>query len=301
MRSRFRKGLIPVALTAAVVMVAEPIGLPIGSAVAQEIPNPDLIFKPPNESQLLGREIPDVGLRFADGRAGRLSDLWAERPVFVTLVFSRCAGICSPYLGLLKKTVEQVGSSGESYQMVVISFDVNDRPKDVAALAEHHGLEADPGWAFAVPANADDLTKLCKSLDFDYRWDEERRQFNHPAITVALRAGKFARLSVGEEISPRLFMEMLADARGEFVPIYPVPGQRSALFRCFDYDPVRGFTPNWGMLLLVFPGAAALTIAGLMFTAARVINAVSGKPRASASPPISERPYFESGRDELQP
>jgi hypothetical protein len=66
---------------------------------------------------------------------------------------------------------------------------------------------------------------------------------------------------------------MLADARGEFVPIYPAPGERGALFRCFDYDPERGFTPNWGMLILIFPGVAAIAIAALMFMAARVIGA----------------------------
>jgi len=247
--------------------------LPIGVAVAQEIPNPDLIFKPPDESRLLGREVPDVGLRLADGRDGRLSDLWAERPVFVTLVFSRCAGICSPYLGLLKKTVEQVGGDGERYQMVVISFDGRDRPEDLTALARHHGLEDDRGWTFAVPASSEDLAELCESLDFDFRWDEQSRQFNHPAVTVALRSGKFVRLSVGEEISPRRFKEMLSDAWGEFVPFYPAPGRRGALFRCFDYDPERGFTPNWGMLILVFPGVAALTLAALMFKAARMFGA----------------------------
>lgn len=281
MRGRFQKGLIPVALAALAMVGATSIGLPIGVAVAQEIPNPDLIFKAPDESRLFGREVPDIGLRFANGGSGRLSDLWAERPVFVTLVFSRCAGICSPYLGLLKKTVQQVGSSGKRYQMVVISFDANDRPKDMMALAKHHGLEADRGWTFAVPANSEDLSALCQSLDFDFRWDEQRRQFNHPAITVALRAGKFVRLSVGEEISPRLFMDILADAWGEFVPIYPAPGQRGALFRCFDYDPERGFTPNWGMLILVVPSLAALTLAALVFMAARVISPVSNKPPTS--------------------
>lgn len=64
-------------------------------------------------------------------------------------------------------------------------------------------------------------------------------------------------------------MEMLADARGEFVPIYPDPGRRGTLFRCFDYDPRRGFTPNWGMLILVFPAAAALILAAGIFMAAR--------------------------------
>lgn len=265
-------------------MFATSIGPPIGVAVAQESPARDLIFAAPEETRLFGREIPDVALRFADGRSGRLSDLWTDRPVFITLVFSRCAGICSPYLGLLKNTVEQVGLSGDRYQMVVISFDAKDGPEAMTALARHHGLEADRGWTFAVPASSEELTALCRSLDFDYRWDDQRQQFNHPAITAAVRDGKFVRLSVGGEISPGRFKEMLADAWGEFVPIYPDPGQRGGLFRCFDYDPERGFSLNWGMLILVFPGVAALTIAALLFTTARLVGALRQKRLATARP-----------------
>ncbi len=284
MRGRFQKRLTPVAAAAVAAMVAASIGLPTGVAGARETPNPDLTFKTPDEARLVGREIPDVGLRLADGGGGRLSDLWTERPVFVTLVFSRCAGICSPYLGLLKQTVDRVGSSGERYQMVVISFDPRDRPEDVRAMAEYHGLETDRGWTFAVPTSSEELTALCESLDFDFRWDERRRQFNHPAVTVALRDGKFVRLSVGEEISPRYFKEMLADAWGEFVPMHPDPGRRGGLFRCFDYDPERGFSLNWGMLILVFPGFAALTVAVLLFTAARVIGSARSKASEGAQP-----------------
>lgn len=269
MRSRVKEALTSILLASIALFVAGLLLQPSRMAVAQEIPDPDLIFKPPEESRLFGREVPDIGLQYADGSSGRLSELWGERPVFVTLVFSRCAGICSPYLKLLKKTVEQVGFSGERYQMVVISFDLRDSPADLTALAAYHGLEADRGWTFAAPTSQEELMALCRSLDFDFRWDEERQQYNHPAITVALRAGKFVRISVGGEISPRQFMEMLADARGEFVPIYPAPGKRGALFRCFDYDPQRGFTPNWGMLILVFPAAAALTLAIGIFLAAR--------------------------------
>jgi cytochrome oxidase Cu insertion factor (SCO1/SenC/PrrC family) len=205
MRGCFQKGLTPLAWAAMMLAFAAPGLRPGGAAVAQEIPDPDLIFKPPDESRLFGREAPDIGLQYADGSNGRLSDLWAERPVFITLVFSRCAGICSPYLGLLKQTVEQVGSSGESYQMVVISFDSRDGPDDMMALAEHHELEADRGWTFAAPASREESAALCRSLDFDFRWDDERRQYNHPAVTVALRAGKFVRLTMGEEISPGRF------------------------------------------------------------------------------------------------
>jgi protein SCO1/2 len=272
MRDRVQEVLIPGVLATILAIGATPTGLPVGVAAAQEIPNPELIFKAPDETRLFGREIPGIGLRYADGGSGRLSDLWDGRPVFVTLVFSRCAGICSPYLGLLKRTVEQVGFSGERYQMVVISFDSRDRPEHLMALAKRHGLESDRGWTFAIPSSPDELKALCRSLDFDFRWDEQRQQFNHPAITVALRAGKFVRLSVGEEISPGRFKEMLADAQGEFVPIYPAPGQRGALFRCFDYDPERGFSLAWGVLILAVPAIAACSVAAVVFIAARLMG-----------------------------
>lgn len=275
MRGRSGERLISVVLTTMAMIVTTPIGRPYGVAVAQEIPDPDLIFRTPDESRLFGRDVPDIRLRYPDGSQGRLSELWAERPVFITLVFSRCAGICSPYLGLLKKTVEQVGSSGMRYQMVVISFDIRDRPEHLMALAKHHGLEADRGWTFAVADSQEELAALCRSLDFDSRWDEQRRQYNHPAITVALRSGKLVRISIGDEVSPGRFKEMLADARGEFVPIYPAPGRRGALFRCFDYDSDRGFTPNWGMLILVLPGVAAFMLATGIFLAARVIGSAA--------------------------
>ncbi len=253
--------------------------------LAQEIPDQTLLFRPPDEASLFGRELPDIRLIRADGNTEMFSDLWQRQPIFVTLVFSRCAGICSPYMGLLRDTIDQVGSCGDRYRMVVISFDLRDDPAALTALAEHHGLRDHPGWTFAVPASEDDLNQLCQSLDFDFRWDETRQQYNHPAVTVAVRHGKLVRLSVGEEISPGRFKEMLAEARGEFVPIYPIPGQSAALFRCFDYDPARGFTPNWGMLLLVFPGVAAIAIIAGIFGFSR-LTATSRQSRSAL--PIHE-------------
>ncbi len=268
----------------AIVATATAIGSPIAAASAREAVTPDSSFKTPDEADLIGREVPDVRLRFADGGEGRLSELWAQRPVFLTFVFTRCAGICSPYLGLLRDTVDQVGGAGDRYQMVVVSFDSRDRPEDMLGLARHHGLENDPGWTFAAPADEESLKALCGSLDFDFRWDDRRQQFNHPAITAVLRGGKFVRLSVGGEIAPGRFKEMLADARGEFVAMYPEPGAKGALFRCFDYDPERGFSPNWGMLLLVLPAVAAVSFASVMFLTARILGWFARKPRADARP-----------------
>lgn len=234
-------------------------------ASSQELPDENLLFVPPTETTLVGRRLPNIDLLSADGNALTLDELSADRPIFLTLVFSRCAGICSPYLGLLRKAVSAAGGSGQQYQMVVVSFDMRDAQADLRALIEHHSLQNDRGWTFASPKLEADRDLLCNSLDFDYRWDEERQQYNHPAMTVAVRAGKIVRLSVGEEITPARFREMIAEASGQYVPIYPEPGATAALFRCFDYDPQRGFTPNWGMMILVAPAAVTLILVVVLF------------------------------------
>ncbi len=232
---------------------------------AQELPADGQVFQPPSESELIGREVPNIELITSAGQLTTLAELSSERPIFTTLVFSRCAGICSPYLGLLKKTVKSVGGSGNQYQMVVISFDLRDAQSDLLALAAHHELASDSGWTFAAPRTEADRDALCQAFDFDYRWDEQRQQYDHPAITVGLRGNRIVRLSVGEEISPARFREMIAELRGQYVPVYPEPGARATLFRCFDYDPQRGFTPNWGMLVLVAPAMVTLVVVVTLF------------------------------------
>lgn len=224
-------------------------------------------YEMPDEALWQGKPVADVSFTNQRGDVEKLSDVWGEKPVFLTLVFSRCAGICSPYLGLLNTTVSEVGGSDTEYQMVVLSFDPMDSVENMQALSAHHGLSEDPGWTFGV-LTPDDIQKLCRSVGFEYNWDETRNQFDHPAMTVAITDGEIVRISVGETISQGRFKEMLSEAKGEYVPIYPQPG-KDVLFRCFEYDPVKGFTPKWGLLIMILPGLLAIGIGVAIFSKRR--------------------------------
>ena len=223
----------------------------------------------PDESRYVYRSIPDAALTLASGEQRRLAELWEDRPLLLTFIFSRCAGICSPFLRNLKATVNGLGDSDLEYDIVVLSFDPRDSAETMKQLAEHLDLETDARWIFAVAAPGD-IRRLTDSIGFWYRWDENVKQFNHPSMIAAIKSGKCVRLYTGGVVPKARMEEILAELRGDFVSIYPLPGK--VLFRCFDYSPDEGFAPNWGMLIMVAPAVIALVLTLGVFAVTRRVT-----------------------------
>ena len=141
------------------------------------------------------------------------------------------------------------GQAGEALDLpddvrrVVLSFDPRDTPDDMRRTAEHLGVAGHAGWMLGVAAPAD-IDRLARALGFWFEWDDDRRQFDHPALLVGIREGRVARLLVGGSVTAARLGEVVREARGQFIASYPLPGD--VLFRCFDYDPVTGVaTPAW--------------------------------------------------------
>ena len=221
----------------------------------------------PDEGRYLRNELPDLLVRDARGRDVRLSSLWAERPILLALVFTRCAGVCSPFLSSLSSAQASAGGAGAEYRTVVLSFDPRDTAEDMSDLAGRLGLGARTDWTFGVAAAAD-VARLAHAVGFWSRWDEPKKQFDHPALLVAVDHGRVVRLSVGGVVEPARLLEVVRELRGEFVAAYPLPGR--VLFRCFDYDPRSGrWTLGWGFVLLAVPGAVTFLGSAAAFAAAR--------------------------------
>jgi protein SCO1 len=210
----------------------------------------------PDEERYINRVLPDILAHSEQIPDLRLSDLWRDKPVLVTMVFARCAGICSPFLSSLKSAADSVGGLSRDYRVVVLSFDPQDTPADMAALARHLGLQNDAGWVFATSLPTE-IRRVADAMGFWFRWDEDRHQFDHPAMLVGVRNGQVLRLLVGGIVSPVRLREVVDELRGGFVRAYPLPGK--VMFRCFQYDPVtQRYRPDWGFLLLFLPGSVAL-------------------------------------------
>ena len=216
---------------------------------------------PPDEDRLLYGAVPDATLTTAAGRTVKLTDLAAGQPVLLSFVFTRCAGVCSPFL----RSWRAADRSPSDYRRVVLSFDPRDTPADMATLADHLALNAAERdqWVFAV-AERDEVRRLAEATGFWWEWDQARQQFDHPAMIAAVRDGRLVRLLVGGSITSARLDELVREALGGFVASYPLPGR--VRFRCVEFDPATGrVTLSWGFALLLLPPLSTIIATAVVF------------------------------------
>jgi protein SCO1/2 len=220
---------------------------------------------PPDEDRLLYGVVPDVTLTTSEGRTVRLRDVAGGRPVLLTFVFTRCAGVCSPFLRSWRAA--ERSPTQPDYLRVALSFDPRDTPADMATLADHLALDAAErdNWMFAV-AERDEVRRLAEATGFWWEWDPVRQQFDHPAMIAGLRDGRLVRLLVGGSITSARLDELTREASGRFVASYPLPGR--VRFRCVEFDAATGrVTLSWGFALLLLPPLCTIVATAIVFAA----------------------------------
>ncbi len=235
-----------------------------GACLARGVPADDIVppraGEMPAEGRYVGRSVPDLRLTDSGGRPRSLSEEWKDGPVLLALVFSRCAGVCSPMLASLR-SAQAALPAPPPYRTVVVSFDPRDTAADMAEWADRLGLRGRADWTFAV-ADGPGVRSLASAVGFWSSWDERRRQFDHPALVLAIVRGRVVRFLVGGAVAPLRLQEVVREISGELVGQYPLPGR--VLVRCFQYDPARGVVIDWGFLVLMAPaGLTAATTLGL--------------------------------------
>ncbi len=220
---------------------------------ASQVVEPNLL-QPPKEDLYIYTPIPDIAVRPTRMRALRLSELWGDQPLLITLVFTRCSGVCYPFLRSLRAAENSLNESS-AYRVLVLSFDGRDTPADLESAAAAVGVIDNDRWVFAT-ASDDDVLALSNSTGFRFRWDEVRQQYDHPAVLLAVNRGRLVRLFAGGRISPRILGGVVRDLKGGFASSYPLPGE--TLFRCFQYDAAsRSYSLDWGVILLIAPSMIA--------------------------------------------
>lgn len=241
----------------------------------------DLRSTPPDENLLLNVVLPNITLTTAAGVHVALSDVGRGQPLLVTFVFTRCAGVCSPFLRSWRSADRAVARLS-SYHRLVLSFDPRDSAADMATLAHHLGAASDANWTFAVAA-PDHVRRLAVATGFWYNWDDGRRQFDHPAMLAGIRDGRLVRVLVGGTVSPARLDELARDLAGEFVASYPLPGR--VRFRCVQFDAATGrVTIDWGFALLLVPlGVTGLTTLVMFAAGARIRRAPDGPTQTRAA------------------
>lgn len=195
------------------------------------------------------QKIADVSLQ-TNIEQVQLSQLYRQSPLIIAQVFTRCSGICTPYIIQLKESLQQL-QSDKPYKVLVFSFDPQDKEENMADLAKRYQLESDTNWIFAATAQIEELTS---SIGFTSAWDEARMQFDHEALLTGVnKEGIIKKKLVGMQNKQQL-LSMVNEINNGFQPSFPLPNKNSFL-SCFTYNEETGKSkPSIGLLVMLMPG-----------------------------------------------
>jgi len=207
---------------------------------AQERPR---ILREVGYDQRLGEPVPlDLVFRDESGRAVPLASLFRGRPVVLSLVYYECPMLCTLTLNGLQSALSVLTFDvGREFDVVTVSFEPKETPalaaaKKKAYLARYRREGAEAGWHF-LTGDAGAIAALTRAVGFRYAWDDETRQYAHPAGLVVLTPdGHIARYMYGVEYAPRDLRLALVEASQRRIGS-PVD---SVLLYCYRYDPMRG-------------------------------------------------------------
>lgn len=189
----------------------------------------------------VGRRVPDVVLRDAEGVPFRLSDL-KGKPLLVNFLYTGCFQVCPTGVRTLKAAVEAARDAlgSERFHVVSIGFNVPaDTPDAMASFARAQGVRT-PGWRFAaVDETARDA--LVEAFGFSYAWTP--KGIDHVAqVTVVDADGRIYRQVYGDTFPLPALVEplrQLLTGRAEQASGLPGWLDRVRLL-CTIYDPASG-------------------------------------------------------------
>ena len=190
----------------------------------------------------LGEKVADASFMDSESHRVHLRELSARgKPVVLTLIYFDCPMLCSlVQQGVIKAINESGLRLGEDYYGLTVSFS----PKDTipeARLRQGGYLQtlknagkAWPGhWPFLVGGDSA-IRALAGSVGFQYRYDQESGQYEHPAVSMVLGPdGRISRYLYGVEFAPRdLRLAVVEASQGRVGTTLD-----RVILRCFRYDP----------------------------------------------------------------
>ena len=191
------------------------------------------------------------------GEKKSLKEMMENKPVILTFNYYRCAGICTPQLVELAKTIGKVKlKEGEDYKIITIGIaEEGEENVELAANKKRNilkaiGREFDPdGWIFTL-TDGNSSKILADEVGFKYKRQVSpagRVDYLHGASAIALSpSGKITRYLNGVNQLPfDIKMAILEASEGRTGPTIA-----KVLNYCFSYDPKgRTYVFMWEKVL----------------------------------------------------
>ena len=226
-------------------------------------------------------EFADVGIKEKLGESLNLDEIVTDengkrlplrsffsphKPVILSPVYFSCPGLCNFHLNGLTDGLKQIDwSPGQKFQVLALSFDPKETPdlakkKKDSYMKTYDRAGTEEGWHF-LTADEATLKRITQSVGFQYRWDEEQKQWAHASAAILLTPeGKIARYLHGIMFdAPTLKMGLneAGDGKvGTFVD--------QMIWFCFHYDPHQSKYTLYAFRLVQLGGGLMILLLGLL-------------------------------------
>ncbi len=208
------------------------------------------------EEKYLGNKVANITFTAEDGKTYKLYEFIKGKPTALILAYYTCDSACPL---IVKSAMEATKNVGKDANLLVLSFDKEDRLEDIKKFKSQLGVN-NPKWTFGIMSE-EDIKKLTQSVGYRFFYSRQDRVFVHPNVVIFIAPdGKIVRYLYG--ISPREKDFRIALAEAETFRITRNTIVDVAYMVCYRYDPNTGKYGLNPTVIFAFGGAmlASLTL-----------------------------------------
>jgi protein SCO1 len=201
-------------------------------------------------TQHLGAQLP-LHLVFYDegGAPAELGNYFHGRPVVLVLGYYQCPNLCSTLMEGVVETLARAGLPRDVYRLVEVSINPAETPELAARkklsyrpMSGRHGSDM-----HLLTGGRSAIDLLAQTVGFNYDYDEQLRQYIHPAgFVMATADGRISRYFLGVRFDPddiKAAMQQ-AESGGIGTPVARL------LLLCSHYDRATGRASMAAMTLV---------------------------------------------------
>lgn len=188
----------------------------------------------------LGESI-DLNLQVRN-EAGQLVALGSffksHKPVMLSPVYFNCPGLCNYHFNGVVESLQKIDwNPGDKFEVIAFSFDSKEgselaQAKKANYMKMYNRAGTEGGFHF-LSADEATIKKLTASLGFEYRWNEQAKEWSHASAAIVITPdGKISRYLHGIAFEPKDMKLALNEAsNGKIGNIID-----SVVLFCFKYD-----------------------------------------------------------------
>jgi len=237
-------------------------------------------------TEKVGTGIPrELRFRNHEGRPVSLGMILGERPVVLSLNYSRCPLLCQLQLQGLVDSLRRIDlNPGQDFDIVSVSIDPLETPQQASTARQRHlrayGVPgAGNGWHF-LTGERQSIRAIADAAGFEYRYLPEQKEYAHAAVMMIVTPdGLLSHYFYGVQYDPpALRLALIESSQGQLGSAFD-----QLLLFCLHYDAEAGRYGPVARNIMSLGGALTVILLSLWLVPAWLRRLNSGRQRQTVS------------------